>query len=229
MRTRETPRTRQKYEQERYEYAVKAFANHAITSRTETTWRLDPVGVPRSFSHVTVACFMRHIVVVGDTDTCAFSGGSYSAPRDLIAWIGNPRPDWQYLQSKAQMGMDDNGKTTTDTDVGVALGDLNYKLKLALEVEDPRERADIREAIAVAKATVLDDVLAARGELMESGLFEIEDIYRIGEVVAPRVFYAQAVIARLHALLCAEDERAQANEVARAAEGAKFTPESPLG
>ena len=200
------------YEKAEMRRAREAFAHHAIGDRTDTSWYLAPDPQCRTgFSGVRIAALGRYLVVVGDADTCVFSGGSYSEPRDLVAWMGSTN-DLHYVREKAGIGMSDlGGKITEEYDAGVMLHGLNERIGF---VNDPDYGYDEEETDKLLE--VLNECVESVKNYGEPGLEQAhnalcndwpgdtEDVYRIGVVTSRRVIVAHAAVRRLWELLKAE-------------------------
>lgn len=198
------PQSRHDYERGRMADAAKSFAAHVIVAQDVWSWTLRAPTRAGGFGAVTVGALQGHLVVVGDCNTCVFGGGSYSAPRDLVQWIGH-HGDLDYVRGKASLGMDDSGgKITEEIDADVAVHDLQELLEQYSEEGEGHEEicTELREAIETAKDATDEEIRELRAELW--GTLESETAFSIGEVTAWRVIVAHAVVARLWSLLSAE-------------------------
>jgi len=212
------PISKYDYERAEMERARKAFEHHTIAARTDATWRLAPDPKRRTgFSGVTVAALGRYLVVVGDADTCVFSGGSYSEPRDVVAWMGSTT-DLRYVVEKAGHGMGDlGGKITEELDAEVMLHDLQERVGYVSDPENgynEEETAKHLEVLNECIDTIKDcsdlGLAGAHHTLCNDWPGEIEDVYRVGVVPAWRVIVAHAVVRRLWGILKTEATTAEA-------------------
>lgn len=200
------PQSRRDYERGRMADAAKSFAAHVIVARTESLWTLRAPTRAGGFGAVTVGALQGHLVVVGDCNTCVFGGGSYSAPRDLVQWIGH-HGDLNYVRGKAGLGMDDSGgKIVEEIDADVAVYDLQELLEqYSEEGERHADACDaLRKAIKRVAGAMDDEIRELRTDLY--GTIESESAFSVGEVTASRVIVAHAVVARLWSLLSEEGE-----------------------
>lgn len=200
------------YEKAEMQRAQEAFAHHAIGDRTDTSWCLAPDPAHRlGFGGVRVAALGRYLVVVGDADTCVFSGGSYSEPRDIVAWMGSTT-DLHYVCEKAGHGMSDcGGKITEEFDASVMLHGLNERIGCVNDPDygyDEDEKDGLLEVLNECAESVKNcgapGLEQAHRTLCNDWPGEGEDVYRIGIVTSRRVIFAHAIVRRLWALLKAE-------------------------
>lgn len=187
--------------------AAKVFAEHTLRELSPSSWAIDPpVTRGASFQTCYVTALGGYLIVVGDCDTCVFAGHRADEPRGMIGWMGAHR-DLHYIAEKAHIGMTDRENITTDYEAAVALDDLKELRESFVDNHGEENESEALEAIAEAEAQVVsgdDGADKIRADLYDTGCFDSETAFSIGEVTAWRVIVAHAVVARLWSLLSAE-------------------------
>jgi hypothetical protein len=219
--------TRKEYEENLKRLATEAFKEHdTLTEVGPGHWRIKSKE-KGSIYWAEIVVMSGAIAVWGDIDTCVFAYCPYKEPRHALSWMSG----WNlsYQREKAAIGMSNIGDTTTDN--AVAIEDIRWLIEQyeedrdgdAVEMWEQRdyfryegdsgfsfeeqEHVDtLKEAISQLRRGDLVELV--RDFLFQSGVFEAEDIYHIGNVVDPRVAYAVAAITRLYEMLKERDREA---------------------
>jgi hypothetical protein len=215
------PRTRKEYEENLRRVATEAFKDHDTWIRfSETHYQIRRQGDGCYWADIVVLGGGRGVAVWGDIEACVFAYAHAKTAREALAWISG----WNlsYQREKAAIGMTSIGDTTTDD--AVAIEDVRFLIEQyredrdwdAVALWDQRDyfryddhnevRFQDQEHIQTLNEAICQlrhghPVELVRGFLFDSGHFEAEDIYHIGDVVAPRVAYAVAAVNRLCELL----------------------------
>jgi hypothetical protein len=185
--------------------AAKAFERHTITKRSEHRWLLQRAyedgKLDWTMAAEVIALEEPAVYVGGDIDHVIFGYG----PRDAVArlrWMGECKDLGYYVAQKARIGMGGRG----DGDVTKAW---------ILDVAEEEFKAHVAENADYYDGESPDDVWDRVGADDQREFLEnyrdsfpdddMEGIYNMGEVLAPRVIYAHAALARLCVLLRAEE------------------------
>jgi len=100
--------------------AIEAFSRHELiyTSYDQDRWRIARVErgeIKSTYATEIISLWGGRLYVGGDIDDCIFAYYSDSAnPIDKLKWIGRNNDVGYYVCQKAQIGMTDNGKLTTE-------------------------------------------------------------------------------------------------------------------
>ena len=203
------PRSRHQYEADLRRECVATFAEHTIASRSEGRWVLKRNGTEGNFWCEVAALAGGFLLVHGDFDVCAWEGGSYRAPRDLVGWIGAHGNDLGYVTEKASRALD--GHELTEERIGEVLRHDLADLLADWEPyhgEEPSD--DVREAItdAIEQAddcTYQQEFDRLIESLMDDNVIDGEEASGLGCVTTRRVIRGWAAVNRLHTLLLAEE------------------------
>ena len=191
--------------------AAKAFERHVITKRSEGRWLLQTIhadGRPDwTMAAEIIALENAAIYVGGDISHIIFAYG----PKDPIGrlrWMGECSDLGYYVAQKARIGMGgrgDGGDVTVVWDYDVAKEEL---FEHVAETPDPYEGSGPEDVWRQVSADDQHEFLDNYREAFPDD--DMDGIYSMGEVLAPRVIYAHAAIARLCVLLRAEENELQA-------------------
>lgn len=227
--------TRRQYGERLWRQSREAFVNHELKSSGEGRWtimqRHKDGGWDWHMAAEIVCMWNRAIVVNGDIDAVVFAYGP-KEPEARVRWMGK-HTDMSYVQEKAQIGTTSRDLVET-YEPDVARTDLIWHIRERLEELKAYEGSDtVDQAIAKlikpdSGITIYnsgDKCLDAFAEAyrwqtedghhalfnflynFDGAEFESETIAGIGMVIAPRVFYAQAALARLCELLEQKEEQ----------------------
>jgi hypothetical protein len=222
------PQTRKEYEENLIRLATEAFKDHDTFIRFSAEhYQIRRQTDGCYWADIVVLGGGRGIAVWGDIEACVFAYAHASTVKDALTWLSG----WNlsYQREKAAIGMTNIGDRVMDPDV--AIEDVRFLIEQyrqdrdwdAVELWEQREyfRYDDHEEVAfqaqehiqtlneaIDQLRYGEPVELVRHFLFDSGHFEAEDIYHIGDVVAPRVAYAVAAINRLCELLNAENWKA---------------------
>jgi hypothetical protein len=210
----------------------KAFKHHTISSRGDGRWVLqrtiDNAGWTWNMGAEIVGLGHQALVVGGDNDVVVFKGGNLGDHQSRVFWMGGCT-DIDYIAEKARIGMSDGGRICEVYDVCVAQSDMASMIEdhLRHDAKDSNVDIELAELLRHPRFTHVtphhDAHVCALVEAHHSHCdegpdrlthflydypdtcFEAEDLFNLGMVVAPRVFYAQAAVARLAELLTEEE------------------------
>ena len=195
-----------------------AFECHEIRNRSDGHWllqrRREDDGWTWSMAGEVISLAGGELYVGGDIDFVIFAHYSDSREHERkVRWMGEHTDLGYYVRQKAAIG---SGRQLVDVyDEGVAREEVQGWLDDEREAEaggfgsgQAAKLADVLDDAAWL-GTPWDDHRELVGHLYESlgndFMYERSDV---GEVMAPRVYYAHAVLRRLCELLDAEKERA---------------------
>ncbi len=195
---------RDQRDQELRAYAAETYKDHVILEEDNRSWLLRRPPGMYAYSTEIVATRHGELYVGGDIDHVLFARNHDSAIQ-RVAWMGD-RPLSGYVVEKAAIG---TGRDLVHVFDGEAA------------------EADIRECLAVIaeeeSSHARNEAISALEEALDEGLFDSAEALamyvhdrapcsydyfescRWGSVVDTRVYFAQAAVARLHALLAARD------------------------
>lgn len=202
--------------------ALEAFSKHVIiddVQRNEIGWwdiaRRDPDGtVKGTYRTEIISLQNRRLFVGGDIDDVVFAyysmhGDTRNNPpqaflHNKLAWIGRCN-DWHYIQQKAQIGMTDGGKLTTEYNEHFARVRLAEHFKEYIK-EYPDKAAKLTElhqelVLYIAEEETLQDEIANNPLINEIDPDNWEWLGSLGVACASRVVYAWAAVHRLCDLL----------------------------
>lgn len=175
--------------------AAKAFANHVITKQSDRRWllqRMHADGRPDwTMAGEVIALEGSAIYVGGDIDHVLFAYG----PEDPIArlrWMGECKDLGYYVAQKARIG---TGRELVD------LWDEDVAREQLIEyLEDGAERVvDKGELDYALEAETREHFYDRACKALGCDAWEV--VGHVGQVLAPRVIYAHAALARLCSLL----------------------------
>ncbi|RLB39100.1 MAG: hypothetical protein DRH30_10455 [Deltaproteobacteria bacterium] len=156
--------------------------------------------------------FGSHLHVGGDIDSVTFSFGP-NDPRGLISWIGSHTSVAYYVTQKASIGMGGAGNGIVEEwDQTLAKHTVQERLAdWTADEDEPGQYRELTEAVTDVLSSMPDTLHQLADELMcaipreHTGF--MDDFYEVGDVTAPRVYYAWAAVRKLNLLLIEEDER----------------------
>lgn len=188
--------------------AAEAFSRHAITKHDDRRWllqRMHADGKPEwVYAAEIIVLEGGSLYVGGDIDHVVFACGPHD-PMARLRWIGECRDLGWYVAQKARIGM--GGRDGVDVwDGAIAAQELRRWLR-----ENPEELED---------PDALDDACGAdeRNDFYDAAIRAIREgdaheiVGPMGEVLAPRVIYAHAALARLCELLRQQEKEAESKE-----------------
>ena len=190
-------KAKDKYNEQMQRLATESFKDHEITRSGYRRWHLKKPGTSCYWTEVIATA--NGVYVNGDVDVVVFGGGDHISGTDQVKWLGATK-SFGYVVEKAQIGFSNR--------------DIVYTYDSEVAADQIREAKN--EYIKNGKTKyvhVFDEALDAleMGDLREQilpALYEHEDVWylfdecsRIGDVVAPRIFYAHAALQKLHQLL----------------------------
>jgi len=204
--------------------ATNAFKDHQLRSigPGEGRWviaRKYPDGAWCSFYLTEIIVGIQNTVIThGDIAPCMFKG--YGPPGDPLAavrWVATSNIV-NYLEAKAASAfMERCSGLTTTFDVDVAAWEIEQRIKErredidfdGIDVESDKQLAAWRQALCCLGEGWPWELVRSELEhaLNESGVDDVAELlYDIGEVPAPRLFYAQAACQKLLELVEKQDK-----------------------
>jgi hypothetical protein len=159
------------------------------------------------------------LIAHGDIEPSMFKGfGPFEDPLSVVHWVARSNIV-NYLDAKAATAFMERGSGLTSRfESDVAIWEVESRIKDRLEELEYEGEPDADDGELVAWRTALRELRegclaweqirdALYDELTDAGCCDAgEMIYNIGEVPAPRLFYAQAACQKLLELLAAEED-----------------------
>lgn len=189
--------------------AEKEFSNHIITKRSAdgrryVLQRLESGKKLWIYAAEIVVLESREIYVGGDIDYTIFGYGP-TDPLERLRWMGECDDIGYYVAQKARIG---SGSEIVDIwDRNIAIEELKTYIASLLESgnkpEDVIEDEDFLEEAFAADSK--EEFFDAAYKALTSDYDSWESLASMGVVLAPRVIFAHAAIARLCKLLRAEN------------------------
>jgi hypothetical protein len=189
---------REQYNARMQKLARRAFADHTIRTAQKDRWLIQRCRSDGSwdscYATEVICLWNRALFVGGDIDVVVFAYGPTEYEQRL-RWIGRQHGSTSYLREKAMIG---TGKgVVLEWNDDCAASDLQE----ALEDEDLELTENEQLDIQSAKDRVGDGEHAVWEELSPRSWDTMEYFQDLGEVISPRVFYAQAAVEKLCELL----------------------------
>jgi len=204
---------RKKYEEDLRKDSQNVFEEHRLCKKGEGRWlikRKREEGWESMYAAEIICLFNNSIYVGGDIDTVVFS---YGPPENeqRLRWLGRQTSGTEYLREKASIGMGGR-ELVEDWDPQCAREELREALE-ELEKEEKEEEGEVdheeeKETLRHA-LRLIDDGSSAVWQVLYDIPDSWESFENLGQVTSPKVFYAQAAVAKLCELLGLFEEKSE--------------------
>lgn len=189
------PDAAERYHRNMLSIATDAFDHHYVREYSTNRWLLmRPLkdgGWDGTYATEIVALWRGSLLVHGDIDTVIFARYTdTNDPIGCVRWIGTNSDIRYYAAQKAAAG--------TGRELVYAIDDAVFAQELR-RLRREYKAEDAREAIDAALNSMRhgEPLEMVRHNLATEWALESEDVYALGKVVAPRVYFAHAALKRL--------------------------------
>ncbi len=185
---------RSEYDAQMKKMASEAYAEHRLVRTGDDRWLIR--GTDAFYWAEVVVLAGNRLLVHGDVEAVLFKGSQGDGPLGLVSWIARSGID--YLSGKIEADSEQRERFEWD----VFQSDIEAYLDELCEDSCESEEAARKEAEVLRGVLSFphEDERAIKEHLYDQGV-DPETFGRWGRVTVPRLYYAQAAVARLHVLL----------------------------